>query len=59
MLQKEEAAAAAVSSTGMSDVVERRHRRGVRWRRRSFAVPRPSGEAQEAGVQRKKKALWG
>jgi hypothetical protein len=57
MLQKEEAVAA--SSTGTSDVVERRRRHGVGRRRCSFAVPRPGGEAQEAEVQRKKKALWG
>jgi hypothetical protein len=58
MLQREEAA--AVSSTGTSDVVERRRRRVEGRRRRlSFSVPRPGGEAQEAEVRRKKKALWG
>jgi hypothetical protein len=56
MLQGE--AAAAASSTAMPGVAERRRRRRVGRRQCSFTVPWSGGEAQEAGVWRKKKALW-
>jgi hypothetical protein len=57
MLRGEEAA--AVLSTVIQVVVERRCRSGAGLRRRSFSVPRSGGEAQGAEEQRKKKVRWG
>jgi hypothetical protein len=51
--------AAAASSTKMSGVVERRHRRGADRRRSRFSVPWSDGEAQEAEGERKKTTVWG
>jgi hypothetical protein len=57
MLRGEEAAAA--SSTMTPGVGERMRRRAGGRRRRSFlSVPRSGGEAQAAGEQKRKKALW-
>jgi hypothetical protein len=57
MLRGEEAA--AVPSTEIPIVVERRCRSGAGRRWRSFSVPRSGGEAQGAEEQRKKKVRWG
>jgi hypothetical protein len=57
MLWGEEAA--AVSSTEILAVIERRCWSGAGHQQRSFSVPRSGGEAQGAEEQRKKKVLWG